>query len=170
MKFTEQDAATLAARHNIPATTVKMWRRRGRIPDRYLSEQISPPADLSDLKVRRLLDICDHPAICPGKFRFAPKYWHSQIREKKFRLTVEHTVNLKREIVELRNLLRKCQDLRDAVKIGDVLRNEPRLKPVNIAGSIRLYDRMRGKLHCDDERLAEIKQRLAIVYAEINPA
>ncbi len=170
MKFTEEHAATLAARHNIPATTVKMWRHRGRIPDRYLSESISPPANLSDPRIRRLLGICDHPAICTGKFRFAPKYWHSQLREKKFRLTVEHVVNLNREIVELRNTLRKCQDLRDAVKIGNVLRNEPRLKPVNIAGSMRLYDRLRGKLHCDEEMLAEIKQRLAIVYAEINPA
>lgn len=168
--YTKHLAATLAARHNIPATTVKMWRRRGRIPDRYLSESISPPADLSDPKVRRLLTIADHPAICPGKFRFAPKYWHSQLREKKFRLTVEHVVNLKREIVELRNTLRRCRDLRDAVKIGDVLRNEPRLKPVNIAGSMRLYDRLRGKLHSDEEMLNEIKRRIAIVYSEVNPA
>ena len=60
-------------------------------------------------------------------------------------------------------LARRCENRRRVAKRAAI-------ETGNIAGSMRLYDRLRGKLHCDEEMLAEIKQRLAIVYAEINPA
>lgn len=171
MDYTKELADAVAARHGVGKATKKMWRHRGVIPDKYLSDEpIAPAADLSDPANRRLLEICEHPAVAPAKFRFAPKYWHVQYKTYRIRLTDADMLNLKRELVELRNLLRKCQSMNDAKKIGDAIRKEPRLKPMIIAGSYRLYDRLRGKLHCDENTLAEIKTRLAIVYSEINPA
>lgn len=57
MKFTEEQAAEIAARHNVPAATIRTWRRRGAIPDRYTERENLDRADEKTAKyLRRVLN------------------------------------------------------------------------------------------------------------------
>ena len=171
MKYTDELAREIASRHNVTAGQIKIWKHRGRIPDRYNSDTPRPePADLDDLKVKRLLEVCAHPAIAPSKFRTMPAHWWTQHRSGDFRLTVEHVTNIRRELVELRNLLRRVRDMRSPQQMFQAVKAEKRLHPFNLVGSHRLYDRLRGRLHCDETTLEEIRACMARTYSEINPA
>lgn len=171
MKYTDELAREIASRHNVTAGQIKIWKHRGRIPDRYNSDTPRPePADLDDLKVKRLLEVCAHPAIAPSKFRTMPAHWWTQHRSGDFRLTVEHVTNIRRELVELRNLLRRVRDMRSPQQMFQAVKAEKRLHPFNLVGSHRLYDRLRGRLHCDENMLEEIRACIARTYSEINPS
>lgn len=171
MKYTDELAREIASRHNVTAGQIKIWKHRGRIPDRYNSETPLPEAaNLEDKKVQRVLQVCAHPVIAPTKFRTMPAYWWTQHRSGDFRLTVEHITNIRRELVELRNLLRKVRDIRSAEQMFQAVKAERRLHPFNLVGSHRLYDRLRGRLYCDETTLEEIRACIARTYSEINPA
>lgn len=45
MKFTEDLAAEIAAKHNVAAATIRTWRRRGSIPDKYRERTTLERAD-----------------------------------------------------------------------------------------------------------------------------
>ena len=110
------------------------------------------------------------PDNSPTKFRTMPAHWWTQHRSGDFRLTIEHITNIHRELVELRNLLRKMRDMRSVENIFKAVKAEKRLHPFNLVGTHRLYDRLRGRLHCDETTLEEIRACIARTYSEINPA
>lgn len=170
--YTPEEAARIAA--SFPSVTpgmLKVWKSRGRIPARFYSEnpEMEQPLPANDPAVKRMIEVLSHAAIAPTKFRAVPEYWWQNYHKGKMVITKTTLVNLKREVVELRNLLRKCQGMSDIVKIGDALRAEKRLHPFNVIADQRLYDRVRGRIHASAEDFAATKLKIAAVYAAINP-
>jgi len=53
MKFTEKLADEIAAKHNVPAATIRTWRRRGTIPNRYAERENLDRADEKTAKYLR---------------------------------------------------------------------------------------------------------------------
>jgi len=60
MKFTEKLADEIAAKHNVPAATIRTWRRRGAIPDKYRDRPTLERADKKTTEYLRAVLGSDH--------------------------------------------------------------------------------------------------------------
>ena len=120
-------------------------------------------------KANRIIEILKKDFMAPTKFRTIPRYWWENYQKGEMRLTETIYTNLKREIVEIRNLLRSCQQEKTAKKIGEKIKADGRLHPMLIIQDKRLYDQLRGKTLHNEDALAQIKIKIAVAYAAINP-
>jgi hypothetical protein len=137
------------------------------MPHRWQKNETDLPKNPA--KADRIIEILKKDIMAPTKFRTVPRYWWENHQKGEMRLTETIYINLKREIVEIRNLLRECQKMKTAKQIGDALRAEKRIHPFIIVDGHKLYDQLRGKTQPNEQYLKEIKIKLSVAYAALNP-
>jgi len=144
MSFNEELAAKLAAQHNLPEATVKTWRFRGQIPDKYFTGDTSPKLSPDEPRIQRLMRLLGLPTIQPAKFSMGEKF-HTQAKTGDRAWTEKLATDCEAEFREIQAKAATASKISDATRMGRIIMAEKRIHPFNIFGA-HLFDRIRGKV------------------------
>lgn len=164
MNFNEELAKELAERFNISEATVKSWRHRGSIPDKYGNPEFVKPVApdkaksiVSDRILSLLSDgLINITLLCKlsdiGSQKFA------DVKRGKTVFSEQEIIAMKREINRARILIAKTFERRSHPALKELLKSEMFLvRPILIAGGATLtdYDRAsrfrRGEYSLEDK-------------------
>ena len=115
MKYNDEDAQRIAAEHNVSPATVKTWRHRDNIPERYFREKYSKVESLTAEQVtqaEKLLGFVLQPAINASAFDGLMSYPKKidDIKKGKTRFTQEELTAISARREELaKEIKRLCK-------------------------------------------------------------
>ncbi len=119
MDFTEEKAKEIVERYGLSEKTIKVWKTRGRIPDRYLNPNFklrdkTKKTKLDKLKEERILRVLVSKKINQSALEqlcALNSGFISDVRKNKSSLTVEQIVlvtkELKKAMIEVKELISK---------------------------------------------------------------
>jgi len=109
--FDEETAKTIIAKFNLDKKTLKVWRTRKKIPDRYFDPEYDHSEGLKDhdTEYQKFIEILGFKEIASTKFRSLGQKG-ADIQRKKDRMTEQERIGFKTEVTELRNKLRAFMD------------------------------------------------------------
>lgn len=112
MEFNEEKAKEIIERFKLSPNTLKVWRTRGAIPDRYNNADYDNSQRLkdNDSEYQKLIAILSLPEIASTKFR-SLGLKGADIKRGKDRMSEKERIGFITEVTELRNLLRRCLDV-----------------------------------------------------------
>jgi hypothetical protein len=128
MKFDENTAKTLQQQHNLSETTIKVWRHRGTIPDKYAQENYrTPSAAKEDATAQRIREIMALREIAHTNFRAFEK--HPNYADGRSRAAdVKKGIAL--EAQEKKAFLAECAELRNKLSAAIAMPTTSKLRSV----------------------------------------
>lgn len=143
MQFDEQKAIEIVDKFGLDEKTLRVWKTRNAIPDKYNDPNFDTSERLkdTDTEYQKFIKILNDERIAKTKFRCMSKKGNDVARQKD-RMTERERIAFKTEIVEIRNLLSKCIKV---TNIGSLIEmsKDSRLHPTKII-TPPLYSRLKN--------------------------
>jgi len=142
MKFDEATAKKLQEQHGLSAQTIKVWRHRGAIPDKYAQENYRLPQaakeDATAQKIRAIMSLKEIAHTNFRAFEKHPNYTDGRSRaadvKKGVALEEREKTAFIAECAELRNLLSAAINVPTTSKLRLALRDK-RVHASNVLGA-----------------------------------
>lgn len=108
-KYTIELAKEVQEKFNIPDATLRTWKNRGYIPSKFFKKNYSKSKVVeNNATTEKIRSILKFEEVASSKFRAFEGNRSFDVLSKKLLFRENEIITLKDEIVELRNLLRKC--------------------------------------------------------------
>jgi len=169
MQFSEDLAKEISVKHKIGEATIKTWRHRGTIPDKYGNpEFVKPiaPDKSKSIVSDRILNIlaegllnvtllCNLSDVTPQKF--------ADVKRGKAVFSEQEIISLKKEINRARILIAKTFERRSHPALKELLKSEMfLLRPILLSGGATLTDYDRASRFRRDEYSLDDKDYIII--------
>ena len=175
MEYTEELAAKIAATHNIPAATLRVWKLRGKIPAKYFSPEgevlTKKQENITEEERYFVLRLYEAKEINFSALKSVSMRRLSDLERGKGLLTKEEYINLKREIADLKNVCAAAFSAKTHDACVRALHKcfaDPRLKPYTLHEHKNTIDRLIQKEDIDSKDAASIVRKLGLLFQRIN--
>lgn len=175
MKYDEDTAREIIQRYGLASATLKVWRHRGSIPQKYASPDYdaTPPALLKD--TLRAVEITQLPELNVSAFtgvayRKVIDVTRHHLRGKRAsqNFTESEITALKSEVTRLRNKIRRFTVGGKEKELAALIA-EPRIKHyVLFAGEEKMLARMYKKSYVEEQEIESCRVLAARLYNQLN--
>lgn len=162
--FDEETAKEIIEKFNLDLKTIKVWRTRGKIPDRYFDPEYDHSEGLKDhdTEYQKFIEILGYKEIASTKFRCL-KQKGADVQRKKDRMTKNERIGFKTEVTELRNKLRAFIDAPSERTIKPLL-TDGRLHPTLLFSNAVQSQVLKGHQLLTDKQKLELKVLAMSLY------
>ncbi len=170
MKYNEEIADRLKRKYNLAASTIRTWKYRNHIPDRYVDPNYKPPKKANNLEIEEFERIYDLKYIVIKKIGGIPDY-----RFRDHKREGNHALVSKNDIKMIKLAMRKVQasiqkylKKPSEKKLVELLAL-PIIRKEGLLNNNKVYDKLRkGKYDkLTEEEHNYLQQRLENIASEL---
>lgn len=166
MTYDETKARTIQKRYGLSDTTLRVWKTRGAIPDKYAGEVDTSNTVKGGLQ-KRVIDALTDPRINTKQVTSVDYQKIFDVRRGGSSLTENQVKEIRREITALRNLLRRFTQGGSEAILKEII-NHPLLHPyVIFRDEKKMCDRVRKGLSAYEDEIERARVIVVQLYSDL---
>lgn len=170
MEYSEKKARKLQEKHNLSEITIKVWKSRNHIPDRYAQRGYKRPVKADAIKLKKMEKILKINGIRRAAFQsihahrlqdFLRGGGNAAISEKE-------ADSFFKEISKLKKSTERFLKKPDIDNLGNYLDKNKTLKVSLLIDDHKVYDRFRKGYQVSGKELTKIKRNIEKLYKKLD--